>query len=86
MVIEAGRLDEGAKLLANNLRENPKHLATHAALAHFYQQQGDRVAAAHHRRLAGAAYVEEGLVIKHRPFLGASKLTGIPIVAAEPRP
>lgn len=48
-----GQVSEGLRWLSGALELAPDHKPTHAALADYYQQQGDEARAATHRRKAG---------------------------------
>jgi tetratricopeptide (TPR) repeat protein len=52
LLLNLGRKQEGLSMLTNILQENPKHRATHVALADFYQQAGDANLAQRHRQAA----------------------------------
>jgi Tfp pilus assembly protein PilF len=60
LYLRLGRKDQGLQLLTNILQEDPKHAATHVALANFYAEKGDSLRAQRHRRAAAGA---DGLMI-----------------------
>jgi tetratricopeptide (TPR) repeat protein len=47
--------EEGLRWLLLNVQEHPGHVASHQALADYYDQQGQKALAGEHRRLARAA-------------------------------
>jgi predicted Zn-dependent protease len=51
ILLRNGKDKEGLRWLASALVEDPRHSATHRALAEYYERTGDAKRAAHHRRL-----------------------------------
>jgi Tfp pilus assembly protein PilF len=52
ILLRNGKDQEGLRWLASALVENPRHAATHLALADYYQRSGDSKQAAQHRQFA----------------------------------
>ncbi len=52
LLLRGGYKDVGERWLKSALGLNPDYKPAHAALAEYYQQQGDRERAAEHRRRA----------------------------------
>jgi predicted Zn-dependent protease len=52
ILLKIGEEDEGLRWLGSALRADPKHRATHRALAEYYRAKGDEVLAAFHKFLA----------------------------------
>jgi tetratricopeptide (TPR) repeat protein len=57
--LRAGSLQDGLRWLHSALREDPKYIPAHRALAYYYQRTGETARAARHGRLAQQA-AEEG--------------------------
>jgi tetratricopeptide (TPR) repeat protein len=52
ILLRLGEEEEGLRWLRSALRLDPKHRATHRALADYYQRKGDKERAEKHRKLA----------------------------------
>jgi Tfp pilus assembly protein PilF len=52
ILLKNGKIKEGLRWLGSALVEDPRHKATHRALADYYDQSGDSRRAAQHRKLA----------------------------------
>jgi tetratricopeptide (TPR) repeat protein len=52
LLIELGHRELGARWLHSALQRDPNYQPAHAALAKYYQEEGDTEQAAHHRQLA----------------------------------
>jgi predicted Zn-dependent protease len=52
LLVQTGQRDTGERWLLNALKLDPNLPAPHAALARFYEEQGDASRAAPHRREA----------------------------------
>jgi tetratricopeptide (TPR) repeat protein len=52
LLIELGHRDLGARWLRSALQKDPNYQPAHAALAGYYEEEGDPEQAAHHRQLA----------------------------------
>jgi predicted Zn-dependent protease len=52
ILLRNDRNKDGLRWLASALVENPRHAATHRALAEYYERSGDWKRAAQHRKLA----------------------------------
>jgi Tfp pilus assembly protein PilF len=50
ILLKNGKIKEGLRWLASALAEDPRHKATHGALADYYDQSGDAKRAAQHRK------------------------------------
>jgi Tfp pilus assembly protein PilF len=60
IAMRAGSLKEGARWLESAVREDPRYLPAHRALADFYQRTGSPGRAARHRRFAEEARTTPG--------------------------
>jgi tetratricopeptide (TPR) repeat protein len=52
LLLRLGQTEQGVRWLHSALKQDPRHKATHKALADYYEQAGRKEQAAHHRRLA----------------------------------